>query len=137
MTPLQEHHRVVHHINSLHCILPPCPLCACGISGHKEHTAGQLCPLFLGGASPPPLYFSLSTTLSYCTLHISSVFLPGSGTDRSGFSPPSLKKKLSTCDAEQAKKKHRNMACLQQRWFREEECSILYAGRISLIEVSA
>lgn len=47
------------------------------------------------------------------------------------------KKKLSTCDAEQAKKKHRNMACLQQRWFREEECSILYAGRISLIEVSA
>lgn len=31
----------------------------------------------------------------------------------------------------------RNMARLQQRWFKEEECSILYAGRISLIEVSA
>lgn len=50
---------------------PPCPLCACGISGRKEHTAGQLCPLFPGASLELPLHPSislLSFTLSLCSL---------------------------------------------------------------------
>lgn len=39
---------------------PPCPLCACGISGRKEHTAGQLCPLFPGASLELPLHPSIS-----------------------------------------------------------------------------
>ncbi|KAI9543459.1 hypothetical protein NQZ68_012110 [Dissostichus eleginoides] len=44
----------------------------------------------------------------------------------------SVTESCSTCDAE-----HRRMACLQLRRFRERQRSVLYAGRISLIEVSA
>lgn len=43
---------------------PPCPLCACGISGRKEHTAGQLCPLFPGASLELPLHPSISLSLS-------------------------------------------------------------------------
>lgn len=77
----------------------------------------------------PPLFLSLLPCVSplcFC-LEVEPIVLD---------SLPHHWKSSSTCDAEQAKK-HRNMSRLQQRWFREEECSILYAGRISLIEVSA
>lgn len=63
------------------------------------------------------------------SLRLHSASLPGSESDGSG-------KGFSICDAEQAEM-HRNMARLQQSGFREEECGILYASRISLIEVSA
>lgn len=39
--------------------------------------------------------------------------------------------------AKKKKKKAQEYGMSPARWFREEECSILYAGRISLIEVSA
>lgn len=70
----------VDDINNGHCRLPSRIVCYCGLYECWKCKVGLL-GLFPAALSCPPF-----------SLHQSSVFLPGSGTDCSGFCPPSLEK---------------------------------------------
>lgn len=125
-TPNQDRGRLCRNTTELFIIstawtqsvqrLPPCILCACGTYECRKHSAGLVC-LFLAFFNRPP--FSLPPSPSFCfpaslllcfCLEVEPIVLD---------SLLHRWKSSSACDAERAKK-HRNMACLQQRWFREE-----------------
>lgn len=78
---------------------------------------------------PPSPPFHLPSSL-----HL--LFPPGSGTDCTGFSAPSLKK-APLLVMQSGRSSTGIWHISSDVCFGEEECGILYAGRISLIEVSA